>query len=243
MKRAQSLFWVDRKLKIDMLVVHSVGFKSEEVIDIFKKHKVSSHYIVGEDGEIWQLVARKYSAWHAGISKWRGNENINARSIGIEFCSSSLGQKPFSDEQRKAGINLLKKLVKKYKIRPENVVGHSDIAPMRKVDPGKSFFWKEISDEGIGLWYDINDAGKMNEDNINKLLEEIGYDVSNLDAAVYAFCRRFYPEKINEERDIMQMEKQPFGDSVDIICDDKFLQILKAVTYKYRNASKTPCKM
>ncbi len=243
MKRAQSLFWANREIKIDMLVVHSVGFKPEKVVEIFKKYKVSSHYVVGEDGEIWQLVARKYGAWHAGSSKWRGSENINNRSIGVEFCSPSLGQEPFSEKQRKAGISLLKKLVKKYKIRPENIVGHSDIAPMRKVDPGKCFFWKELSDEGIGLWYDVNDAGKMDEDNIAKLLEEIGYDVSNIDAAIYAFCRRFYPEKVKQEADIMEMERYPFANTKYILQDKNFLSILKAVAYRYCKESKKPCKI
>ena len=243
MKRCLLPFWGKRKLDIDMLVLHSVAMSPEEAVDVFKQFKVSCHYIIAEDGEIWQLTSQKRWAWHAGISRWRDMEDINSRSIGIEFCSKNLGQFCFSDAQKEAGIKLLHSLVDKYKIKSENIVGHSDIAPARKADPGKAFFWKELADEGIGIWYDIRDADKMFEDDVAKLLHIIGYDIKNLKAAASAFCRHFYPERVCVVEDVWQIEKNVCLADDDLLIDSRFIKILKAVAYAYCNASNTPCKM
>ncbi len=232
-----------RKSDVDIIVLHSVAMSVDEAIEQFRKFKVSCHYIVAEDGNIWQLISQNKEAWHAGISQWRGLKDINSRSIGIEICSPTLGQNPFSLEQKKAIFKLLKYLVKKYKIRPENIVGHSDIAPTRKADPGKAFFWKELADEGIGLWYDINDSEMLGKNDVAELLEIIGYDARDLNAAAYAFCRRFYPEKVVSISDVWQIERKVYNPNINLLDDVNFIKILKSVAYAYFNASKTPCNM
>lgn len=232
-----------RKSDVDMIVLHSVAMSLDDAVEQFKKFRVSCHYMIDEDGSIWQLTSQTKVAWHAGISKWRGMEDINSRSIGIEICSSSLGQDPFSLEQQKSVFKLLRYLVKRYKIKPENIVGHSDIAPMRKADPGKAFFWKGLADEGIGLWYDISDAAKVSEDDVAKLLQIIGYDIKDVMASAYAFCRRFYPEKVVSVSDVWKIEKNVYEKDESILEDNRFREILKSVAYAYCKASSTPCNM
>jgi len=243
MRRKLLPFYDERKSKIEMIVLHSVALLPEEVVCMFAKNKVSCHYVIGDDGEIWQLVAQKGRAWHAGVSVWRGKNDINSRSIGIEFCSPSLGQRPFSQKQKDAAVELIGRLIKRYKIKPENLVAHSDIAPTRKADPGKAFFWQELAKEGIGLWYDLDDAMKMSENNVEKLLRIIGYDTTDLVAAAYAFCRRYYPSVIADEGDVWQIEKNVCPVDIKLLEDEKFLQILKATAYKYLRASSTPSSM
>ena len=243
MRRKLLPYYSDRKSKIDMIVLHAVAYDVEEAIKSFCDNEVSSHYIVGEDGEIWQLVGEKRRARHAGVSYWQGIEDVNSHSIGIEFCSKSLGQKKFNSAQLKSGIELIRKLVKKYKVRPENIVGHSDVAPTRKADPGKAFFWKELAKEGIGFWYNLSDAKKINDFSVAELLEIIGYDTNDIYASAYAFCRRFLPDKVIEVNEISELVDNVGRADDELLNDEKFLQVLKAVAYKYCSESKTPCKM
>jgi N-acetylmuramoyl-L-alanine amidase len=243
MRRRLLPFCEERKCKIDMLVLHAVALDVDGVIDSFYKYEVSSHYLVDEKGEIWQLVGEKKRAYHAGVSWWRGIEDINSHSIGIEFCSKTLGENKFSDAQIKTGIELIGKLIKKYKIRPENIVGHSDIAPERKPDPGKAFFWKELAKEKIGFWFDYKDADKMERYSVEELLAVIGYNVKDVYSSAYAFCRRFLPEKVREVSDVAKLIENVGKADDEILCDEKFLKTLRAVSYKYLSESKTPCKI
>lgn len=243
MRRKLLPYYGIRKSKIDMIVLHAVAYDVEEAIKSFCDNEVSSHYIVDENGEIWQLVGEKRRARHAGVSYWQGVEDVNSHSIGIEFCSKTLGQKKFEPAQIKSGIELIKKLVKKYKIRPENIVGHSDIAPTRKPDPGKAFFWKELAKEGLGFWYNLSDAKKINDFSVEELLEIIGYDTSDVYASAYAFCRRFLPDKVSEVDNVAELVDNVGRADDKLLNDEKFLQVLKAVAYKYCNESKTPCKI
>lgn len=248
MRRKLLPFWDERKNKIKMIVLHSVAMSAPEAIECFSKYKVSSHYVIDKDGEIWQLVAESHRAWHAGVAKWRDvKADINSCSIGIELCSKDLGQSDFTKEQKISLINLVQKLIKKYKIRAENIVGHSDIAPMRKADPGKAFFWRELAKKGIGIWPNVEDADKINNDDIGSLLQMVGYDTTDINAAIYAFCRRFLPEKIEKYDDVWHVEEMIAQalEMVDntILKDEKFEEILKATAYAYLMASKTPCKM
>lgn len=243
MRRKLLPFYDERATKIDMVVVHAVAYPPRKAIQTFVDAKVSSHYVIGQDGEIWQLVGEKHRAWHAGKSFWRGAEDINSHAIGIELCSSSLGQRPFSKAQIGAVTALLKRLIKKYRIRPENIVGHSDIAPARKPDPGKAFAWKKLAKAGIGLWYDIKDAQNMRESEPRQLLQIIGYDTADLQASLVAFCRRFVPEKVPLVKDIRSLIECPVETVSDLSKDENVLKILKAVAYAYLSASKTPCKI
>ncbi len=243
MRRKLLPYCEERQSKTDMIVLHAVAYDVTAAIKSFCDNKVSSHYIVAEDGEIWQLVGEKKRARHAGVSYWREIEDINSHSIGIEFCSKSLGQKKFTSAQIKSGIGLIKKLVKKYKIRPENIVGHSDIAPRRKADPGKAFFWKELAKEGVGFWYNLSDAKKINDFSVEELLEIIGYDTKDICASAYAFCRRFLPDKVTEVKEVTELINNVGRANDELLADEKFLQVLRAVAYKYCNESKTPCKI
>ncbi len=243
MRLSPLTFFDERKTDISMLVLHSVAFNPEEAIKTFIEHGVSSHYIIAEDGEIWQLVDESKRAWHAGKSKWRGWEDINSRSIGIEFCSKSLGQSSFSEAQQKSAIELLSSLIKKYDIKPENIVGHSDIAPERKPDPGKAFFWKALAENNIGWWFEVDDAAKVKENRADMLLAGIGYDISDISAAACAFCRRFLPSKVASESDINKLIVNPVPENFIFAGDEEFLATLKAVYYKYLKESKTPCNM
>ena len=244
MRRKLLPFWNERKAKVSMLVLHAVAFEPKEAIECFRKYEVSSHYLIAKDGEIWQLVGEKHRAWHAGVAKWREfKEDINSCSIGIELCSSDLGQTPFTSAQKKAATALLQKLVKKYKIKPENIVGHSDIAPTRKVDPGKAFFWQELANEGIGWWPRLEDADKIKEGKMEDLLQIIGYDTTDIQAAAYAFCRHFLPGKVKDETDVSKMEKTVYRADKKLLDDALFVATLRATAYKYLSASKTPCKI
>ena len=149
--------------------------------------------MVDFDGTVWQCVAEEKRAWHAGISSWRGLEDINSRSIGIEVCHRSLGQSAFNRRQIKSLVGLCRDIIERRHIAPNMIVGHSDIAPTRKPDPGKAFPWKELAAENIGIWYGARFA---QENDVEKMLSVIGYNTENSAAAIYAFCRRFLPTKI-----------------------------------------------
>ncbi len=135
--------------KIKSIIIHYTGMKNfKSALDRLcdKKSKVSSHYLIGRNGRIINLVNESHRAWHAGVSYWRGIHNLNNCSIGIELENPGyeFGYLPFSKKQMESLIFLCKKIKKKYQIHPEWVLGHSEIAPNRKKDPGKKFNWKEI---------------------------------------------------------------------------------------------------
>ena len=129
-------------------------------IESFKRlmdpqYKVSSHYLINRKGEIIQMVKEKNIAWHAGKSRWKKFKNLNNYSIGIELVNKGhqFGYQNFSRQQISSLIKLCTKLKKKYLIKKENFLGHSDIAPLRKADPGEKFPWKKLSKSKIGKWY------------------------------------------------------------------------------------------
>ena len=113
---------------------------------------VSSHYVIGRNGEIYQMLNDYYRAWHAGTGSWGNNTDLNSSSIGIELDNN--GFEPFAEEQISSLLELLEILKEKYSIPTKNFIGHSDIAPSRKVDPNATFPWKRLAEEGFGLWYD-----------------------------------------------------------------------------------------
>ena len=146
------------KKDIKFVIIHYTGMQSE--IESFKRlmdpqYKVSSHYLINRKGEIIQMVKEKNIAWHAGKSRWKKFKNLNNYSIGIELVNKGhqFGYQNFSRRQISSLIKLCKKLKKKYLIKKENFLGHSDIAPLRKADPGEKFPWKKLSKSKIGKWY------------------------------------------------------------------------------------------
>ena len=183
---------------IEIIVIHYTALDSiSNALKYLcsKKNKVSSHYLISQSGEIYSLVSEKKRAWHAGYSYWRGNTDINSTSIGIELdYSSSDKNNKFSLKINSALIFLLKKLLKKYKIRTENILGHSDIAPYRKIDPGKHFPWQILENKKLSYKVQLINRSSINNKLINEsfnnnkfnstkkkilfMLNFIGYDIS-----------------------------------------------------------------
>ena len=142
---------------IDILLLHYTGMRSaEEALTRMRDPaaKVSAHYMIDEDGTTHRLVAEERRAWHAGEACWAGVRDINARSVGIELVNPGheFGYRPFPDPQMVALIGLAKDILARHPIPPSRVLGHADVAPLRKEDPGELFDWRRLAAEGIGLW-------------------------------------------------------------------------------------------
>ena len=207
--------------KIKFIIFHYTGMKKEsDAIDRLEniKSEVSSHYLIKNNGGIVILVPDLYIAWHAGKSSWKNYKFLNSNSIGIEITNPGheFGYKKFSKKQISSLLKLSKFLIKKYKIRSKNILGHSDIAPQRKKDPGEKFPWKYLSKNKIGLWHTLkkqelikNRMLKINKkeeifflSNLlkigysKKISKSIGKD-KYLKNMTKAFQRRFRPELIN----------------------------------------------
>ena len=204
---------------IKFLIFHYTGMKNEiDAINwlINSKSKVSCHYFIKNNGEILNLVPDLYVAWHAGISKWKNFKFLNKSSIGIEISNPGHdhGYKKFNKKQLNSILKLSKFLIKNYKIKSKFILGHSDISPDRKKDPGEKFPWKILAKKNIGYWHNLDDKNLMTERNKKitefdkkifiKNLHKIGYlkylDIkkyNNLKLVVKAFQRRFRQKLIN----------------------------------------------
>ena len=146
-----------RKAPPDMAVLHYTGMQTGEAALARLRDpeaKVSSHYLVEEDGRVFALVPEERRAWHAGISFWRGERDCNGASVGIEIVNPGheFGYRPFPDAQIASVIELLDGIRSRWTIPDERIVGHSDVAPERKIDPGELFPWKRLAEAGHGLW-------------------------------------------------------------------------------------------
>ncbi|MFT4936467.1 MAG: N-acetylmuramoyl-L-alanine amidase [Pseudoalteromonas distincta] len=147
----------------DILLLHYTGMESGEAAIARLRDpeaKVSSHYVVEEDGRIFTLVAEERRAWHAGVSFWKGERDINGRSIGIEIVNPGheFGYRPFPDAQITAVIALADDIRTRWMIADGDIIGHSDVAPDRKIDPGELFPWKTLAQAGHGLWVEPDPA-------------------------------------------------------------------------------------
>ena len=194
----------ERTLPITILVMHYTGMKNADLAIrqlANPEAKVSAHYVVCEDGQIVQMVKEEDRAWHAGRGQWREIDNVNSASIGIEIVNPGheWGYRPFPEEQMDAVTRLAAGIVERHAISPTNVIGHSDLAPARKQDPGELFDWARLAKHKIALprpsknlsdpmW---TDGGFM------LALERFGYGIAERKAAVVAFQRRFRPENID----------------------------------------------
>jgi N-acetylmuramoyl-L-alanine amidase len=147
----------------DILVMHYTGMESGEAAIARLRDpeaKVSSHYVVEEDGRIFTLVAEERRAWHAGVSFWKGERDINGRSIGIEIVNPGheFGYRPFPEAQVAAVIALTADIRSRWMIADGDIIAHSDVAPARKIDPGELFPWKRLAEAGHGLWVEPDPA-------------------------------------------------------------------------------------
>ncbi|RJF91567.1 N-acetylmuramoyl-L-alanine amidase [Sphingomonas cavernae] len=191
-----------------MIVLHYTGMQDARsaIAQLANPEaKVSAHYVVAEDGQIIRMVAENKRAWHAGRSHWRGVTDINSASIGIEIVNPGheFGYRPFPDEQIDALIPLVADVMATYHISRGNVVGHSDIAPARKRDPGELFPWARLARHRLALPRPTKNLMDPNWSDAGFLLalERFGYEVTDPLAAVVAFQRRFRPELIDGEID------------------------------------------
>ena len=219
--------------KPNYVIIHHTAQNSvDHTLKTFtlRRTSVSSHYVIGKDGEIYQMLNDYYRGWHAGAGKWGNDTDLNSSSIGIELDNN--GFEPFAEAQIESLIDLLKILKQRHKIPTANFIGHADIAPGRKVDPNPNFPWEKLAEEGFGHWYDdIEVAPKVVGDSLvsnqkiseidlaeNEILESenasdsihltidpklalrvIGYDVSDLEAAIQSFKIHFIQKDINSE--------------------------------------------
>jgi N-acetylmuramoyl-L-alanine amidase len=207
-REAPSPNWNERKLPISMVVLHYTGMVSardalERMCD--PAAEVSAHYMIDEDGTVTRLVAEDKRAWHAGRSYWRGVTDVNSASIGIELVNPGheFGYRPFTDAQMEALLPLLARIVREHDIPRANVVGHSDIAPARKCDPGELFDWELLAAHRLALPVP-KPRIRLLHDNPGAFylaLERFGYDIADPRAALIAFQRRWRPRIIDGELD------------------------------------------
>lgn len=240
MKNSNIKHFDNRETPIDTLVYHCSALDIDEMLNVLDEYKLSCHYIIGLNGEVVQVVDEDNRAWHTrSDGVWRGINSLNSHSIGIELSSLSLGQEPYSDKQIASLIELSQDIIKRHNISPLNIIGHSDAEPTRKPDPGKAFPWEYLSSQGIGLWYNLENADKVKENNPQTLLSIIGYNTSSKEATIassYAFCRRFLPDKVATHDDIMHLIHNVYSKDFDCVFTDvKFIKTLKAVAYSFGN--------
>jgi len=183
---------------IDMLVIHYTGMVPDaKALDWMcnPASQVSAHYFIDEAGVVCRLVPEERRTWHAGVSTWRGATDINSRSVGIELANPGheFGYREFPPAQIDALIALARDIVARHPIPARNVVGHSDIAPARKLDPGELFPWQQLAGTGIGLWPDASVESTATD--IGEMLAAFGYDVTNNPPAdvISAFQRHLRP--------------------------------------------------
>jgi N-acetylmuramoyl-L-alanine amidase len=198
----------ERALPITMAVIHYTEMESAEAaLDRLSdpEAKVSAHYLISRDGVVTRLVPEERRAWHAGLSYWRGIRDVNSASIGIELDhpGHKYGYGPFPDVQFEALVPLLARAVKTHAIPRANVVGHSDVAPARKIDPGELFPWERLAEYGLCLATPRIELGDPfdNDGAFYMALERFGYDITDGHKAVEAFQRRWRPRKIDGEID------------------------------------------
>lgn len=200
--------WNERALPVSMVVLHYTGMPTgaeaiERMCDA--DAQVSAHFCIDEDGTVHRLVSETKRAWHAGRSYWRGITDVNSASIGIELVNPGheWGYRPFPEAQMEALLPLLSALVRRYDIPRANVVGHSDIAPARKDDPGELFDWDLLAGHRLALPRpNVRMPSPYDNDGAFFLaLERFGYDIADGHAAVRAFQRRWRPHKIDGEVD------------------------------------------
>lgn len=210
----------------DILLIHYTGMRTAEEALVrlcTTEAQVSAHYLIDEDGTLYSLVPETLRAWHAGISAWENDRDINSRSIGIELVNPGheFGYRPFTEAQIRRLIALSRDIIHRYDIKPWHVLGHSDVAPLRKMDPGELFPWQKLAREGVGLWPESTDASphfactahteSLTRDaetdrvvTLQNLLSAFGYDVplhgrydDDTALVVTAAQRHWTPQNVN----------------------------------------------
>ena len=230
----------DRKAPVDMLVLHYTGMETgdaalERMRD--EQAEVSAHYMVWEDGRISQLVDESKRAWHAGVGSWQGDTDLNSCSVGIEIVNGGHNVPladgslpPYPDAQIEAVIALSRAIITRHKIPQTRIVGHSDIAPARKEDPGEHFPWARLAEAGIGLWPTQAEGAPSNlhvigrglgagdtgapVERLQQMLTRIGYGLElngvydeEMQACLLAFQRRWLPTRLTGQADLETLRR------------------------------------
>lgn len=213
--------------RVEMIVLHYTASSKPTALMVLTNRDVSSHYLVTDDNPpiVYRLVDETRNAWHSGESSWYGRTFLNQRSIGIEIVhpgwernnSGNMGA-PYPPSQINAVIALTKEIAKRHDVKPENIIGHSDVSPLRKQDPGPSFPWKQLAQAGLGRWYDETAAAKYEAD-FNKKgipdarwwqgqLKRVGYQVpdtgimdTNTRHVISAFQMHYRPDSVTGKPD------------------------------------------
>ncbi len=192
---------------VDILVLHYTELSLEDSLSVLtdasRRQRVSAHYVLAENGTVHRLVPEALVAWHAGKSFWRGREALNGTSIGIEVVNLHGDRHAYPDKQIEALIDLCHAIIARHpRIVPRNLVGHSDVAPQRKIDPGVLFPWKTLAEAGIGLW--PRAGARPLDGDIQPGLQRFGYMPPGEvppGEIVKAFQRHFRPAKVDGEAD------------------------------------------
>ena len=213
-----SLNYEERQKAIKYVILHYTELTFDQALEKLASQasnsQVSAHFLIKKDGEIFQLVAEENTAWHAGVSYWRGEDKINHSSIGIEI--DNLGNEEFTEAQIDACLNLCAYLKEKYHIETNNFLGHSDIAPDRKIDPGFYFPWRLFAEKGFGTWprqhkidanavlYKFGDEGAHISE-LQSNLQQFGYKIditqkfdTQTNYVVRTFLSRFCSEEVEK---------------------------------------------
>ena len=208
--------------RVQFVIVHYTSASLARSLQLLTHGEVSSHYLIGDDkgGTIYKLMDENQRAWHAGESQWKGRTWLNSSSIGIEIVNKGFRDTPegrvwypYTEGQIQSVIALLKDISTRYKIDPRNIIGHSDIAPLRKLDPGPLFPWKRLADAGLGVWPDATAVARqqayfsVNPPSVGWYQQELarfGYQIEQtgvLDVAtrhvIAAFQMRFRPQRFD----------------------------------------------
>lgn len=202
---------------IDYLIYHytacDLATSLKVLCDTTSNNPVSAHYLIDENGDTYQLVDEEKRAWHAGKSFWEGRDDINSWSLGIELVNPGYGPayRPFPQAQMEALAELSHRLIDRYQIKPWHVLGHSDIAPTRKVDPGELFDWTWLASQGIGIMPSFKTYSEVNIslEMTLELLKQYGYGINHLEengthlhSLLYAFQMHFLPSHLTKQPDI-----------------------------------------
>tara|TARA_Y100001970_G_C14216019_1_gene849688 strand:- start:89 stop:814 length:726 start_codon:yes stop_codon:yes gene_type:complete len=181
---------------IKIIVIHYTGMQSERESLIRLSNpisKVSSHFVISRSGKIYRMIKDFRVAWHSGKSCWGRYKNINNHSIGIELVNKGheFGYSSFKKKQISSLVKICKSLIKKYKIKKNNIVGHSDVAPLRKIDPGEKFPWEQLAKKNIGMWHTCSSGflKKLRKIKIHKKQDKVKF-IKNLKNIGYCFPNR-----------------------------------------------------
>ncbi|MFL2794049.1 MAG: N-acetylmuramoyl-L-alanine amidase [Paracoccaceae bacterium] len=202
---------------IEFIILHYTAMSTENSLERLcdPVHEVSCHYLIDSSGICYQLVDDSKRAWHAGKSYWRGYVDLNSRSLGIELVNS--GNENYPEAQMKSLIRLLKYLIESFKLNPKNVLGHSDIAPSRKLDPGKWFNWKKLSANGVGLFPEVSVPIECDKEIFLAQAERAGFNPNtNFDHILKTFRDRCRPNVTGEFDGYDCALMQKFADAFDI---------------------------